>query len=164
MPAASEAQENPLWPFAGFLVRRLWQIHVAMFMDETKGTRVTPVQFSILLVLHSRTGMDQVSLGAQVGVDRSNLADSLRRMQRGGLIDRRRGSEDRRVTIVSLTRSGRSLFKRLEARVARSHVRLVEDLAPRERPLFLNMLQTIVGAKNELGRARYAIRFPTRVE
>src|SRR5262249_23527472 len=101
-----------------------------MFMEATKGTGVTPGQFSILLRVRSRPGLDQVRLGAQVGVDRSSLADSLRQMQRAGLIDQRRGTLDRRAMVVFLTRAGEAMVQKLNPRVIKAHKRLVEDLSP----------------------------------
>lgn len=148
------ADSNILWSYSGFLVRRVWQIHVAMFMEEAEGTGVTPVQFSILLTLRQKEGLDQRRLAENVGIDRSNTADIMRRMQQAGLIKRSRGVEDRRAMIVSLTPKGARLIEALERRVDNSHRRLVEALSPAQRETFVGMLQRIVAVENDLGRAR----------
>jgi DNA-binding MarR family transcriptional regulator len=149
---------NLLWNFSGFLVRRLWQIHTAIFLEQTEGTRITPVQFSILLILQNKKALDQGSLASEIGIDRSNAADILNRMERSKLIKRNRGVHDRRAMIVSLTAKGNTLLEKLDARVLQSHARLVEALPRDQRPIFIQMLQCVVAAKNDLGRAPLKLR------
>ena len=42
---------KPLQERPGFLIRRLHQIHVALFMEECAAESITPVQYSILTAL-----------------------------------------------------------------------------------------------------------------
>jgi hypothetical protein len=42
---------KPLQERPGFLIRRLHQIHTALFADECAGESITPVQYSILIAL-----------------------------------------------------------------------------------------------------------------
>ena len=50
--AAPEAEiEARLWDRPGFLIRRLHQIHVALFLEECRGFDVTPVQYAVLTAL-----------------------------------------------------------------------------------------------------------------
>src|ERR1017187_2232352 len=65
----------------GFLIRRLHQIHVALFADECATFDVTPVQYSIMTVVRAQPGLDQVRLAAEVGVDRTTLASVLARLE-----------------------------------------------------------------------------------
>ena len=141
---------NLLWTYTGFLVRRVWQIHVAMFLEDVKV--VTPVQFSILQIARRRGGCDQGSLATDVGIDRSNAADILARLERKGLISRSRGKVDRRESIVRLTKKGQAFVRKIEGQIRRSHRRLVEDLSAHERKQFKSMLERIASAKNNFGR------------
>lgn len=141
---------NLLWTYTGFLVRRVWQIHVAMFMEDVKV--VTPVQFSLLQIARSKGGCDQRTLANEVGIDRSNAADILARLERKGLIARSRGKIDRRESIVRLTKKGQVFVRKIESRIRRSHRRLVEDLTAEERKQFKSMLERIASAKNSFGR------------
>ena len=142
--------------FPGFLVRRLWQIHVAMFLEGVEGT-FTPIQFSILLALQTKGWLEQGRLATEVGIDRSNAADILPRMERGGLIQRRRGVEDRRAMLVGLTDAGIAAIETWRERVEHSHDRLLEALTPRQRAMFIRMLRRVVLSKNDLGRARLKV-------
>jgi hypothetical protein len=49
----------------GHLIRRAHQVAVAIFMEETAGFDVTPVQFAILNALLEDPGEDQVTLAAR---------------------------------------------------------------------------------------------------
>jgi predicted transcriptional regulator len=79
-------QQNLLWERPGFVVRRLHQIHSAMFVDACGAFGVTPLQYSLLSVLKKRPGLSQNSLGEQLGIDRSNAFDVVQRLNRAGLI------------------------------------------------------------------------------
>ena len=54
----------------GHLVRRAHQRTVALFMEETAGFDVTPVQFAILHELLARPGEDQVTLPGEFDLRR----------------------------------------------------------------------------------------------
>ena len=149
-------ESNLLFDYPGFLVRRLWQIHVAMFLDEVEGA-VTPIQFSILLVLRQKEWLEQGRLAGEVGIDRSNAADILPRMERAGLIQRRRSTEDRRAMLVGLTQSGCAMIYTWRSRVERSHERMLEALPVRQRAIFVRMLRRVVQSRNTIGRARMRI-------
>ena len=150
--------ENVLVEHAGFLVRRMWQIHVAMFLQETKGSGMTPLQFSILLVLQREPDLEQVKLAYQVGLDRSNLSEILARMVGGGLIKCTPCQQDRRAKVARLTAKGQQLIRKLSDAVRRSHDLLLEDLSAKEKYQFIKLMKKVVGAKNELGRTRFSMR------
>jgi DNA-binding MarR family transcriptional regulator len=156
--AKRNGSENILVEHAGFLVRRMWQIHVAMFLQETKGSGMTPVQFSILLVLEDEPDLEQVELAYRVGLDRSNLSEIVTRMVRGGLVRCSPGQQDRRAKVARLTAKGQQTIRKLLNRVNRSHARLLEDLSSSKRAQFVKMMKKVVGGKNELGRARFSMR------
>ncbi|HYB09490.1 MAG TPA: MarR family winged helix-turn-helix transcriptional regulator, partial [Alphaproteobacteria bacterium] len=70
----------PLWSRPGYLIRRLHQIHQALFLDECRTFRITPIQYGLLTVLSTHPGIDQVTLAAELGIDRTNVADVLARL------------------------------------------------------------------------------------
>jgi MarR family transcriptional regulator, lower aerobic nicotinate degradation pathway regulator len=153
-----DGAENILLEYAGFLVRRMWQIHVAMFLQETKGSGMTPLQFSILLVLEASPDLEQFALAFRVGLDRSNLSEIVSRMTNAGLLKCGPSQRDRRTKVARLTKRGLQMLRRLRGKVNRSHARLLEDLPAGERADFLRMIKMVVERKNELGRARFSMR------
>jgi hypothetical protein len=49
------------------LIRRLHQIHVAIFLEECAAFNITPVQFSLLKALSPGAEMDQATIAMQIG-------------------------------------------------------------------------------------------------
>jgi hypothetical protein len=68
---ASLFADTPLMKRFGFLIRRLHQIHVALFLQEAKGLDITTIQFTALSVLHQHGEIDQSELAVHVGMDRT---------------------------------------------------------------------------------------------
>ncbi len=59
------------------------------------------------MALESNEGASQTRLVELTGIDRSTLADMVRRLIKKGLIERRRTKQDARVYAVKLTAEGR---------------------------------------------------------
>lgn len=137
----------------GFLIRRLHQIHVALFIEECAAFEVTPVQFSLMTVLQAHPGLEQARLGEEAGVDRATLANVVGRLERRGLVRRRPSGTDRRVRLVSLTPGGAALLIQMEEPARRAHARTLAALPPDARHAFTHALACLVEAGNSSGRA-----------
>lgn len=141
-----------LWERPGFLVRRLNQIHYALFFEECHTQNITPVQYGILTALSLVPWMDQTEIGMDVGLDRTTTADVIKRLQERGLIDRRINPGDKRSRQAALTRAGAALVQDLHGSMARAQQRLLEPLSPRNREVFMRLLGTLVEGNNQYGR------------
>jgi DNA-binding MarR family transcriptional regulator len=137
----------------GFLIRRLHQIHLALFAEECGRFGVTPVQFSLLSVVASRPGLDQSALALEVGVDRATTANVLARLETNGLLRRVRDAADSRVKLIHLTPAGRRMLGRMDDAARRAHERTLDGLPQRDRDRFVTFLAQLVDAGNAYGRA-----------
>jgi DNA-binding MarR family transcriptional regulator len=142
----------------GFLIRRLHQIHLALFAEECTGFDVTAVQFNVLQVIGERPGSDQSSIAEEVGVDRATLASVLSRLERAGFIKRIVSRLDRRQRLISLTARGRSIVEKMTEAVQRAHERTLAPLTPEDRASFLVLLSRLVEEGNGHGRAKLRLR------
>jgi len=147
------AERLPLWRRPGYLIRRLHQIHYALFFEECAAFGITPVQYGLLTILSTNPESDQVTLANALGIDRTNVADVLRRLEQGGLIIRRRSAEDRRMVLARLTPEGEELVEQMHPSMARAQERLLSALSEGERDAFLAMLMRLLEANNRYGRA-----------
>lgn len=145
-------ESMPLWARPGFLVRRLHQINYALFFEECAEFNITPVQYALVTTLSLNPDMDQISLGREVGIDRTNVADVLRRLERRGLVERRKAEHDRRAVLARLTKDGERIMRDMFSAMQRAQARLVEPLPPDERAAFMAALLRLVEAHNHLGR------------
>jgi len=90
----------------GHIIRRLHQIHVALFLEECADYNLTPVQFGVLTVLSHGKVRDQVTIAKMIGVDRNTAADVLRRLARRGLLERPDNPADKRTKLAKITAEG----------------------------------------------------------
>jgi DNA-binding MarR family transcriptional regulator len=152
--ANSHADEPrlPLWSRPGFLLRRLNQIHYALFFEECRAFNITPVQYGLLTALAIRGQLDQGSLGIELGIDRTNVADVLIRLSARGLVRRVQDPSDRRAKLASLTPKGRQLTASMFASMQRAQDRLLAPLSQKERDAFMTTLVRLIEANNAYGR------------
>jgi len=137
----------------GHYIRRLQQIAVAIFLEETEQHGITPVQYAALQAVHNAPGLDQRSLARQIGFDTSTIAGVVDRLEARGLLMRNTTPEDRRVRRLTLTGEGQALLEALLPDVLRAQERMLAPLPRSERTQFMRMLRTLVAANNELSRA-----------
>jgi DNA-binding MarR family transcriptional regulator len=113
---------------------------------EIGDADLTPRQYAILLTVSQNEGLSQTDLVERTGVDRSTLADIVRRMLKKGLLQRRRTKDDARAYAVRLTEEGWRLLRAAEPMVKRVDDKILSMLASKQREQFLTDLQTIVEA------------------
>jgi DNA-binding MarR family transcriptional regulator len=130
----------------GHLVRRLAQIHTAVFTEEVADPRLTSPQFAVLDVLANQGSVDQITLGRAAGIDRSTTADLVNRLVERGLVERRRSRADARRNLVRLSPAGRELHDRLLPDVVRVGERLLASLTSEERDTLVALMQRLVFA------------------
>lgn len=149
----SLAERFPLWRRPGYLIRRLHQLHYALFFEECDEFSITPVQYGLLTVLSTHPDSDQVALAHSLGIDRTNVADVLRRLEQRGLVQRTPSAVDRRMVLARLTRDGERLVESMHPAMARAQERLMRVLDEGEREAFLATLMRLLEANNQHGRA-----------
>jgi DNA-binding MarR family transcriptional regulator len=137
----------------GHYIRRLQQIAVAIFLQETEQHGVTPVQYAALHKIGSAPGIDQRTLARAIGLDTSTTAGVIDRLETRGLMQRSASPEDRRVRLLSLTAAGQDLLAAIEPDMLKAQQRILAPLPEAERSEFMRMLRALVSANNELSRA-----------
>ena len=143
-----EARHRP-WPLSerpGFLIRRLHQIHVALFQEACGEFEITPLQYSLLSALAVRKTADQTTLAADIALDRTTTTGALKRLAARNLVERAVDDEDRRARLCRLTPSGTALLGKIEASARAAHRATLENLSEREQAVFVEMMQRIVAA------------------
>ncbi len=137
-------RSGPLQLRPGFLIRRLHQIHTALFNEECGQEGITPVMYSVLSVLEKSGPIDQTTLAQSVAIDKTNMADVLERLRKNGLVRRRISSRDRRVRLTALTDKGTELLDRVDAKAERAHVRTLGGLSNNEQAAIMALMKKII--------------------
>jgi DNA-binding MarR family transcriptional regulator len=137
----------------GHLVRRCNQISVAIFFDEMKSARLTPVQYASLVAIHDHPGIEQVTLVDMIAIDRSTVGTVLRSLEARGLISRTTPEHNQRIKQLRILPAGTKLIAQTREQMARVQERLLAPLTPAERKTFLALLSRVVQVNNEFSRA-----------
>lgn len=137
----------------GHLIRRAQQIAVSIFHEECGAFGITPVQYSILRLLDSQEGIDQVSLANLAAIDRSTMANIAERLEEKGWIKRVQSIEDKRQKLLYLTDVGKDLLEGVEKFVDVTQQRILSPLTKEESTQFLRLLEKLVDFNNEVSRA-----------
>jgi DNA-binding MarR family transcriptional regulator len=137
----------------GFLVRRLHQIYVAIYFQNCERFGTTPVQSSVMQVLMSYPGMDQVALAGEIGIDRTTASSVLTRLEARGIVRREANDADRRTKRAFLTASGKAMLRDMQAAIEAAHKELIKPLNPADREQFLEQLFCLVQSNNDKGRS-----------
>jgi DNA-binding MarR family transcriptional regulator len=142
----------------GYLFRRMQQIAVAIFVEECKAFDLTPVQYAALVAIHTHPGIDATRLSAVIAFDRSTLGNVIERLETKRLIERKPSSEDKRVKLLHITRSGATLLRDIAPSVDHAQARILQPLKSADRKALMALLAQLVDLNNE------ASRVPLRAE
>ena len=151
--SSSSSRSLVLGELPGHYIRRLQQIAVGVFMEETQAFGLTPVQFAALNAVHTHPGIDQSTLASGIGFDTSTIGGVIDRLEVRGWVERRISPQDRRVRQLLVTEAGAELLAQVEASVLRTQERILAPLDAQEQKTFLRMLKTLVEANNDASRA-----------
>ncbi len=126
------------------LLHRAGQCAADIFAAEMAGLDLTPRQFAVLLTVSMNEGLSQTDLVVLTGIDRSTLADIVRRMLKKGLLQRRRTREDARAYAVKLTDEGLRILAAARPKVEAVDARILLALSGEQRSTLLSDLKAIV--------------------
>jgi DNA-binding MarR family transcriptional regulator len=115
-----------------------------LFALEAEGSALTPRQYAVLLTVAVNPDVSQTVLVAETGVDRSTLADIVRRLVDKRLLQRKRTKEDARMYAVRITNKGKATLVGLRPAASRVDARLLSALDSKQRADFLQNLKRIV--------------------
>ena len=126
------------------LLRRCVQYANDLFSREQGASDLTKQQFTVLSAVEQNEGMSQTDLVSITGIDRSTLAEMIRRMIEKGLLDRERTQADQRANAVRIAAGGKKALRGARAASERVERALLSALASGERQKFVRMLTTLV--------------------
>jgi len=149
----SKATAAALEDQPGYYIRRLQQIAVGIFLEETEAHGITPVQYAALYAAQRDPGLDQRTLAATIGFDTSTIGGVIDRLERRGLIERHASPTDRRVRLLHVSAEGEALLDTVIPAMLKAQKRILAPLSSAERPQFVAMLKKVVDANNGLSRA-----------
>jgi DNA-binding MarR family transcriptional regulator len=144
------------------LLRRCVQYANDLFSQSHGISDLTKQQFTVLAAVEQNEGKSQTDLVGITGIDRSTLAEMIRRMIDRGLLDRERTETDQRANAVRIAAAGKKALRTARTASERVERALLAGLPASERAKFIRMLTTLVeqAEKNQPsnGSARKSVR------
>jgi DNA-binding MarR family transcriptional regulator len=134
---------------AGYLANHMARLFAIALHEKIRPLGLAPAQFMTLLELWDEDGLTQKDLVRRLDVEQATMANTLKRMERDGLITRHEDPDDRRAQLIRLTQKARDL--RDDATVAAMAVneKALAGFSADERKAFVAMMCRAIGALDD---------------
>ncbi len=131
---------------AGYVVNHAARLFAAALTERIKPLGLSPGQFPILLQLWNEEGLTQKQLVERLDLEQATIANTLTRMERDGLIERKAHPQDGRAQCIHLTGKARALEAPATAAARAVNETALGGLSPADRKIFLGTMGQIIGA------------------
>ena len=128
------------------LLHRVSQRADDIFDKEVGDGDLTPRQFAVLLAVSESEDPSQTVVVEATGIDRSTIAEMIKRMAKKGLLQRRRSRSDARAYVVRLTEAGQRELKSAEPQAQRAGTAVLAPLSSEQRKALLDGLKAIIAS------------------
>jgi DNA-binding MarR family transcriptional regulator len=125
----------------GYNLRRAHQVSWRTYVSFIGKDKIRPGLFSLLCLVRTNPSISQIELGTHLGVDKTSIVALLDRLERAGLIQRRRSTRDRRRQGICLTEAGLREFEALVHKVRQLERLMSERFNAQELRQFLAYLR-----------------------
>ena len=144
-PARPPQSKDPLleWPLQHtpqHLLRRAQQRALDIFHDAIGRDGPTAPQYGVMLAVYQNPGMSQSQLIRLQGIDRSTLAEMIKRLVKQDLLSRSRTSADKRADMLHVTEAGERMLRDNLDACAKAQARIMEVIPPERRPELMALL------------------------
>lgn len=146
---AQDPLADSIYAHPGFLIRRMQQIAVAIFLEETARFDLTPLQYGLLMAVHAHPGIDQAGAADRLGLDRTTVVGIVDRLERKGLLVREVGAADRRLRLLHLAAPGKHRLADCQRAVDRAQRRMLEPLSAQDRRTLARSMARVIAHHND---------------
>src|SRR3569623_3041942 len=126
----------------GYLTNLAGRLLVRALERRLEGGFAGPLP--VFLALNDGAALPQKELARLAAVEQPTMANTLARMERDGLVSREPDPNDRRSTLLRLTRLGKTRADAALLAAGQVNTLAFSALKPAERPVFIDMLRRIV--------------------
>ena len=128
----------------GYLLRRAYQRHLAIFQENAGTSQLTAVQFSTLCALRDGGPRSQRQLVLATAVGQATIRGIVARLVARGLIVLGKDPGDARKVVIAITAAGLALLAQMVPRAQRISELTVAALNPAERAALDFVLRKII--------------------
>ena len=129
---AGQIKMGELSELLGYTLKRAQLKVFDDFIRCVEPLRLTPAQFSVLLLIDANPGRNQTEIANTLGILRPNFVALLDELESRDLCVRSRSSNDRRSHILRLTEKGRAVLSRARKLIETRHEARLRELLGNE--------------------------------
>lgn len=141
----------------GYMVNHLARRLARALHERIATLGVVPGQFAQLLALYEHDGITQQELCEIVGIEQPTMANTLGRMERDGLVDRRPHPGDGRKQLIYLTDKARALEDPLTEAAESVNTLATAGLSKAESSTLMRLIATVRANLDESTRSSHEI-------
>lgn len=119
----------------------LARITQADYLDRIRSTGIAPAQAYVLGELWLEEPLSQVELARRLEIGKATIGQTLQRLEKAGIIERRRVAADRRLAMVHLTEKGQTLRDPLRIGALEQDELLLRQLGPERIAMLTDLLE-----------------------
>ena len=131
---------------AGYLANHMARLFANALHERICPLGLAPAQFMTLLELWEEDGLTQKDLVRGLDIEQATMANTLKRMERDGLIHRQENPTDRRAQLIRLTDKARSLQDDATAAANEVNGIALSGLSDEERRELIRMMARVIAA------------------
>lgn len=131
---------------AGYLANHMARLFAIALHEKIRPLGLAPAQFMTLLELWADDGLTQKDLVLRLDVEQATMANTLKRMERDGLITRHENPDDRRAQLIRLTPEARKLEDDATAAANAVNDKALAGFSAEERRAFVAMMARAIAA------------------
>lgn len=128
------------------LLHRAGQCADEIFSTAAAAMDITPRQLVVLSAIATNPHQSQTAIVDATGIDRSTLAEMVRRLEGRHLVQRKRSKADARAYVVDLTEQGRAILKAAGPKAVAVDKAVLEALGSKRRDDLARTLDALVTA------------------
>lgn len=129
---------------AGYLANHMARLFANGLHRRIGPLGLSPARFPVLLELWEQDGLTQSELVRRLDVEQATMANTLARMERDGLIERRPSPDDRRARLVFVTDRARRLQGAAMAAAAAENRQALSGLSADEQAAFIDLMTRVI--------------------
>ncbi len=125
------------------LLKRAVQYSIHIYMSEAGKLGLTHRQYTVLNAVDNLDGKSQTELVKLTGIDRSTMADLVKRLTEQGYVIAKQSREDARSNSVRLTPAGKKVLKTAQSGVENLDKSLLQHVSATDRKTVVDCLAAL---------------------
>lgn len=139
---------------AGYMINWAARLFARAIDRRLKPVALSSGQMPVFFALGDGGALTQKTLADFASIEQPTMAATLARMERDGLVDRRRDPTDGRSALVSLTPKAEEKLAALVEAIGEVNAAALAPLSEAERATFFDLLGRVIGALEREGSDR----------